>query len=448
MAKKITTDLDLIRIRENFPAISSGRIITNNAASTQTTFKLLELCKKLAPLYDNVHRGQSTASIKMTEIFEESYETIADFIGAESPQNIILYRNATEAINSVMYSLLTEFRDGDNVVTTFMEHNSNYVPWYGLCKEILPRFGVNVECRLINFDKATGELDLNHMSSLVDRKTKIVCCTGVSNFLGTINPLQKIKQIADKSGYEQPDGDRRSYLLIDGCQLVPNLFIDINKLNIDFLVWSFHKMLAPFGIGTLYAKKDILSRLRPFLYGGDMIAEGKVSQEYVGYNKLPWKFTAGTPNILGTILSAAAIRNLLDLVLNPEKNKYFNSKKRLNKAVVKKAMKRIRVYEEKLSSIALEEFQQIPDLYLFGPKDAKKRISLFSFVSKKKDPFQIANELSKEKVESRAGCHCATLAHHYYRLNPPASCRLSYYFYNTSDEVKFSIDALKKVLKK
>ena len=126
-----------------------------------------------------------------------------------------MYRNTTEAINAVMYSLLTEFRDGDNVVTTMMEHNSNYVPWHGLCREILPRLGRRVECRLARFDPVTGELDLDHLASLIDARTKLVCCTGASNFLGTRTPLAAVRALADASGYPQPDGERRSRLLVD-----------------------------------------------------------------------------------------------------------------------------------------------------------------------------------------------------------------------------------------
>ncbi|MDD4333454.1 MAG: aminotransferase class V-fold PLP-dependent enzyme, partial [Patescibacteria group bacterium] len=279
------------KIRKFFPAIKAGRIVSNNAASTQVPIQLLDLLKKLVVQYDNVHRGQSRSSLLTTEKFESSYDTIARFVGAPSRRNIILYRNATEAINSVMYSLMTEFRDGDNVVTTFMEHNSNYVPWYGLCQEILSKFGIKVECRLAKFNKETGELDLDHLKSLVDERTKIVCCTGASNFLGTKNPIKKIKEISDASGYDQPSGEKRSYLLIDGAQVVPNTFVDVSELGIDFLVWSFHKMLAPFGVGALYAKEELLLNMKPFLYGGDMIAEGKVSPERVEYNLLPWKFT-------------------------------------------------------------------------------------------------------------------------------------------------------------
>ena len=183
-----------------------------------------------------------------------------------------------------MYSLLTEFRDGDNVVTTLMEHNSNYVPWYGMCREILPRLGRRVECRLARFDPVTGELDLAHLASLIDARTKLVCCTGASNFLGTRPDLAAVRALAGASGYAQPNGERRSYLLVDGAQLVPGSFVDVRALDVDFLAFSFHKLLAPFGVGVLYAKQHLLEAMLPFLYGGDMIAEGQVFPDRVGYN--------------------------------------------------------------------------------------------------------------------------------------------------------------------
>ncbi len=432
------------KIRKFFPAIKAGRIISNNAASTQIPIQLLDLLKKLAVQYDNVHRGQSKSSIITTEEFEASYDTIAQFIGAPSRRNIILYRNATEAINSVMYSLMTEFKDGDNIVTTFMEHNSNYVPWYGLCKEILPKFGINVECRIVKFDKDTGELDLKHLKSLVDKKTKLVCCVGASNFLGTKNPIKKIREIANSSGYIQPGGEKRSYLLVDGAQLVPNVFIDVKELDVDFLVWSFHKMMAPFGVGALYAREELLQRMKPFLYGGDMIAEGQVSPEKVDWNVLPWKFTAGTPNILGTILSAQAIRLMMDFALNPGKHKYFMTDKKLEPEEIKKAMDNIEDHERVLVEEAMKMLSQIPELDIYGPKDPSSRTSLVAFNLKTGNPFEISEKLSKVGIESRAGCHCATLAHHYYKLNPPASCRLSFYIYNDLGDVKKSCLAVKK----
>src|SRR5216110_1040754 len=187
-----------------------------------------------------------------------------------------------------MYSLLTEVRDGDNVVTTLMEHNSNYVPWYAMCREILLRFGRRVQCRLARFDPVTGELDLEHLASLIDARTKLVCCTGASNFLGTRTPLAAVRALADASGYPQPAGDRRSYLLVDAAQLVPGSFVDVQALDVDYLAFSFHKLLAPFGVGVLYAKEHLLASSLPFLDGGDMFAEGRVFPDRVGYTCLPW----------------------------------------------------------------------------------------------------------------------------------------------------------------
>ncbi|MCX6721350.1 MAG: aminotransferase class V-fold PLP-dependent enzyme [Candidatus Staskawiczbacteria bacterium] len=433
-------------IRKFFPAIMSGRVLSNNAASTQAPVQLLELLNKLMAEYDNVHRGQSKSSMLTTERFEASYDTIAQFIGAPSRKNIILYKNATEAINSVMYSLMTEFKDGDNVVATLMEHNSNYVPWYGLCNEILPKFGIKAECRLAKFDKETGQLDLEHLKSLIDERTKIVCVVGASNFLGTKNPIKKIRKLANASGYVQPNGEKKSYLLIDGAQLVPNVFVDVKELDVDFLAWSFHKMMAPFGVGALYAKEDLLLGMRPFLYGGDMIAEGQVTPEKVGYNALPWKFTAGTPNILGTILSAQALRLLMDFSLDSGKYAYFLTDKKLESQDVKKAMDSIEVHEKYLIGGAMDIMESMPTAYVYGPKNPGERTPLISFNCSQNNPFKIAERLNGLGIESRAGCHCATLAHHYYQLNPPASCRLSFYAYNSIEDVEKACSAVKKVL--
>ena len=252
---------DIARIRGNFDFVRTGRIVTNNAASTQPPRQLLDLYRRLIPCYENVHRGQSAASMWTSELFESAYDTIAAWLNAPNRRTVATYRNTTEAINAVMYSLMTEFRDGDNVVTTMLEHNSNYVPWYALCREILPRFGTAGECRIARFDHRTGELDLDHLASLVDSRTKLVCCTGASNFLGTRPPLPAVRGIADSSGYLQPTGERRSWLLVDGAQLVPTPFVDVQALDLDYLSFSFHKFLAPFGVGVLYAKEHLLRRV-------------------------------------------------------------------------------------------------------------------------------------------------------------------------------------------
>src|SRR5262245_23831478 len=219
--------MDVGGVRSHFDLAASGRVVPNNAASTQAPRELTELYRRLVPWYDNVHRGQSEASRRTTELFESSYDTIAAWLNAPSRRTIVTYRNTTEAHNAVMYSLLTEFRDGDNVVTTMMEHNSNYVPWYALSREILPRLGRRVECRIARFDPVTGELDLAHLASLVDHRTKLVACTGASNFLAIKPDLAAVRRIADGSGYPQPTGECRSLLLVDGAQLVPSCGVDV-----------------------------------------------------------------------------------------------------------------------------------------------------------------------------------------------------------------------------
>ena len=437
-------NLDAIRSHFVFP--QQGRVVTNNAASTQPPRALLALFQALAPAYDNVHRGQSDASQITTERFESAYDDIARFIGAPSRRNIVVVRNTTEAHNAVMYSLMSEFRDGDNVVTTMMEHNSNYVPWYAMCRDILPRFGRQVEYRLARFDPTTGELDLEHLASLIDARTKLVCCTGASNFFGTKNPLPSIRALADASGYRQPGGEQRSYLLVDGAQLVPGTFVDVQALDVDYLSFSFHKMLAPFGVGVLYAKEHLLRSSLPFLYGGDMIAEGRVFPDHVDYNALPWKFAAGTPNILGTIVSAQALRIVLDLALTPQRATYFGSARAIDRNAVRLAMQRIGHWNRTLTAHALQRLAEVPGITIYGPRDAARRTALVAFNVADRNPMELAEALNGRGVESRAGCHCATLAHHALGLAVPASCRFSFYFYNTLDEVDRAVDALEAVV--
>jgi len=437
--------LDVRAVRRHFLFPGRGRIALNNAASTQPPRELLDLFRSLGPDYENVHRGQSAASQAMTSCFEESYDTIARFIGAPGRASIALYRNATEAVNAVMYSLLTEFRDGDNVVTTMMEHNSNYVPWYAMCQEILPRFGRRVQCRLARFDPVTGQLDLDHLASLIDARTKLVCCTGASNFLGTRNPLGTIRALADASGYSQPNGERRSRLLVDGAQLVPGTFTDVSALGPDYLAFSFHKMLSPFGTGVLYAREELLASALPFLYGGDMIAEGRVFPNHVEYNALPWKYAAGTPNILGSVVSGQALRLLLDLALTPKRPAYFGTSKPVGREAVRDAMSRVAAWNLLLTARALDGLGSIPGITIYGPRDPAQRTSLVAFNLAGHDPVSVARALDQAGIESRAGCHCATLAHHALGLTPPASCRLSFYLYNTPGEVDRAVAAVAEI---
>jgi cysteine desulfurase/selenocysteine lyase len=432
------TDLDVGRIRAHFDFPREGRVVTNNAASTQPPRELVELYRSLIPWYENVHRGQSAAARRTTDLFEDAYDTIASWINAPNRRCLVMCRNTTEAHNTVMYSLLTEFRDGDNVVTTTLEHNSNYVPWYALTHEILPRFGRRVECRLARFD-AEGNVDLDHLASLVDRRTKLICCTGASNFTGSRPDLTLLKKIADGSGYLQPNGERRSRLLIDGAQLVPGRAVDVQQLGVDYLSFSFHKMLAPFGVGVLYAKEHLLRQARPFLYGGDMIAEGRVEADHVDYNDLPWKYAAGTPNILGVIVSAQALRLLADLV-NPSERPLFGGHGPIPYAIVERTMDGVARHTAQLTGRACRALAEIEGLTMYGPRD---RAPLIAFNRAGTDPFTLAKALDQRGVEARAGCHCATLAHRALRLDPPASCRLSFAVYNTEEDVDRAVAAVR-----
>lgn len=434
---------DVQAIRRHFVFPGTGRVVTNNAASTQPPRELLTLMQALAPQYENVHRGQSDASIATTQRFEAAYDDIASFVGAASRRNIVVVRNTTEAHNTVMYALLTQFRDGDNVVTTELEHNSNFVPWFAMCRDILPRFGRRVECRVARLDPATGELDLDHLAGLIDHRTKLVCCTGASNFLGTKPPLAAVRALAAESGYRQPDGERRSLLLVDGAQLVPGSAVDFQALGADFLSFSFHKMLAPFGIGVLVANERLLDSSLPFLYGGDMVGDRQVFAHSVAYNSLPWKYAAGTPNILGTIVSAEALRLILDLASASPQPRFFGTGLAIDRPSVHSAMQRVADWNRLLTQRAIDRLLDIPGLTIHGPLDAARRSSLVAFNVAGHDPLALARGLNEAGVEARAGCHCASLAHR--ALGIEASCRLSFYFYNTVEEVDRAVGALARL---
>jgi cysteine desulfurase/selenocysteine lyase len=389
-----------------------------------------------------VHRGQSDASVRTTEMFEAAYDTVATWIGAPSRRTLSMHRSTTEAINAVMYSLMADFRDGDNVVTTMMEHNSNYVPWHALCREILPRFGRRVECRLARFDHATGQLDLDHLASLVDSRTKLVCCTGGSNFLGTKPPLDRVREIASAGGYHQPDDRRGALLLVDAAQRFASSRVDVQAMDADFVAFSFHKLFAPFGVGVLYARASLRESLPPFLYGGDMIADGMVFPDRVEYNDLPWKFSAGTPNILGVIASAQTLRLLVDMVGADADRAWFRTDDPLSSAAVDAAMTIVGEHAASLTRRAMDGLSAIEGLQIYGVPPGEDRTPLVAFNVGGHSPFDIARALNAQGVESRAGCHCATLAHHDLGIDPPASCRVSFTLYNTPDDVDRVIEAV------
>jgi cysteine desulfurase/selenocysteine lyase len=296
------------------------------------------------------------------------------------------------------------------------------------------------------FDHDTGELDLAHLAGLVDSRTKLVCVSGASNFLGTKPPLDRIRAIADAAGYLQPSGQRGSLLLVDAAQLAPTTLIDVQELGVDYLAFSFHKMLAPFGVGVLYAREPLLERSLPFLYGGDMVAEGKVRPDLVEYGDLPWKFAAGTPNVLGVIASAQALRLLADLALN-DGSRRFESFTPLAREDVTTAMNRVNSHVAGLTDRALARADGIPGLRIYGPPPGAARSPLLAFTVRGTDPRDVAVALDELGVEARAGCHCASLAHADLGLDP-GTCRLSFAAYTNEQDVDRAVDALAAVVRR
>ncbi len=476
-----------------------GRTFLDNTASTQLPLPVLEHIAKSLFTYANIHRGEYDASQISTENFERAYNIAANLVNARSWQEIIFGRNTTEMINLVMRTMEPEFKDGDNIVTTRLEHNSNYVPWYGL-QQILKRRGKNLGIRLVDFDKETGEIDMIQLESLVDSKTKLVTVTGASNFMGIKPDLRMIGNIAHSSGYRQLNGTQGSYFLVDGAQLVPGTHVDVQAIGCDFLAWSFHKMGLPLGVGGLYAKKEIIEGFEPFLYGGDMIED--VKEGHVEYKKLPWIYTAGTPNILGTIATGYGITFMINLGLghlvsatasqrvkeentamqikteillntprgemetpyhvpqelggiwkaylsrNPEVLQVLKDPRKrfeASQAEVKTAMREIELHEQELTQYAIDSLSGIEETILYGPRDARKRTGLIAFNIEDMDPQSVAFELNKRGIEARNGNHCASLGHQHVGIE--GTVRLSFYVYNDHDDVDNDVEAVGEIIR-
>lgn len=473
----------------------------DSTASTQVSAPVLEKLISASMIYANVHRGEYDASQITTEDFERAYNIAANLVNAQSWREIILGRNTTEMINLAMRAMEYDFRDGDNIVTTRLEHNSNYVPWHGL-QQLLKARGLNIDIRLVDFDKVTGGLDMDQMTSKVDDRTKIVAVTGASNFMGVKPDIEEIVGIAHNTFYEHKDVQGKhlftgSYVLVDGAQLVPGTPVDVQQMGCDFLAWSFHKMGLPLGVGGLFARQEIMEGLNPFLYGGDMIED--VKEGAVEYKDLPWRFTAGTPNILGTIATGYGIAFMMNVgrgsliipgydtdtnavgraieteaLMNTPRGdfdaKYHvpeqyaaqwkayaaanpaviddlqDPQTRLarSREVVSEAMGNIMEHEEVLTEYIISGLQEIPGVSVYGPLDPSKRAGLVGFNIQGIDPQYVAFELNKKGIEARNGNHCASLAHEH--IGVDGSVRLSVYVYNNYDDVAAALGAVQEIV--
>ena len=419
---KPKTMVNVEKIRKDFPILGReihGKplVYFDNAATSQKPTQVIDAISDYYKQHNaNVHRGVHKLSEEATAAFEGARKKVADFVNAGDVRQIVFTRNATEAINLVAYSWgRKNIKKGDEILLTQMEHHSNLVPWQILAKEM----GAKLKFIPITPE---GELKIKNekLKIYLTSKTKLVALTHVSNVLGTINPakqiIEKIHELSTKNQTSAPK------VLVDGAQAVPHMPVSIQNINPDFYVFTGHKMLGPTGIGVLYAKKELLEEMDPFLSGGDMILE--VDWEKSSWNYIPWKFEAGTPDVAGAIgLGAAA--------------DYLNSL----------GMKNVREHEKELTTYALEQLSKIRDLVIYGPKDPEKRGGVISFNVVKNGqvathPHDLASILDTEGIAVRSGHHCAQPLMKV--LEIPAAARVSIYIYNTKGEIDKLIPAKEK----
>jgi len=399
--------IDTTKIRSDFPLFKrkvNGHtpIYFDNAATTLKPTTVIDSVNHYYKnLSANIHRSANTLSYESSLLYDNAHKKVADFIGAENWHEIVFTRNATESINLVAYSWgLHNLKKNDEILITIMEHHSNIVPWQMLEKVI----GVKIKYLDVNDN---GTLKLEELPKLLTNKTKLVAIVHASNVLGTVNPVKKIVKEAKKVG---------ALVLVDAAQSVPHLKIDINDMGCDFLVASGHKMVGPTGIGFLYGREELLGDMQPFMYGGDMIE--KVTLEYSTWNELPWKFEAGTPNIAGGIGLGAAVDYLTEI-----------------------GLENIFEHEKKLLTYALNILNDYPWINLYGP-EAKDRIGNISFNVDGVHPHDVSWILDNEGIAVRSGNHCAQPLMN--KLGIENAVRVSFYFYNTKEEIDKFIGALIK----
>ncbi len=405
--------MDVARIRQDFPILSverSGRpvVYLDSAATSQKPRSVLAAEDGYYERTNaNVHRGVYALSVGATEAFEAARERVARFLHAPSASGVIFVRGTTEAINLVATSLGRHLlHRGDRVVSTVMEHHSNIVPW-----QMLREYsGIDLDFVGVDDD---GRLRLSDLDRVLDRRTKVVTVTHVSNVLGTLNPIREIADRAHAAG---------ALVVLDAAQSAPHLPIDVQELGVDFLAFSGHKTLGPMGIGVLWGRPELLDALPPFMGGGEMIRE--VHLDRVSYRESPAKFEAGTPNVGGAIGLAAALDYLENVGWDD-----------------------LRAHELKLQrrALALANDRFEGRMKVFGPADARDRHAVLSFSLKGAHPHDVATILDGRGICVRAGHHCAQPLME--RLGVPALTRASPYLYNTEQEVTELFDGLEDVLR-
>jgi cysteine desulfurase/selenocysteine lyase len=409
MEASVKSLFDVQKLRAEFPILSvtvHGKplVYFDNGATTQKPRAVINsLVDYYTTFNANIHRGVHSLSQEASAAYEQARESVAEFIGASSAQEVVFTRGTTESINLVAHSFLSpRLREGDTVVITGMEHHSNILPWQVLCEKF--RAQLNVVQVLDD-----GTLDLKHLNALLEQRPKMLAITHVSNTLGTINPIAAIVRMS--KAHDVP-------VLVDGAQAVPHMQVNVRALDCDFYVFSGHKMYGPTGIGVLYAKGNLLNEMTPYQTGGGIIKT--VSFDHTEYVNGALKFEAGTPNIEGAIGLGAAI-----------------------KFVTEVGMEAISQHEIKLHNYARTLLKSIEGVRFIG--EATDNAGVISFVVEGTHPFDVGTILDQQGVAVRTGHHCTQPLME--RFNVPGTVRVSFGVYNTIDEVDVLIAALKKAIK-
>lgn len=392
-------DKKFLKIREDFPIlkqkVNNERLAyLDNAATSQKPQAVLDAIMNFYQNDNaNVHRSVYTLGQRATEEYENARIKVQKFINAKDAHEIIFTKGTTDSLNLLASTYGEEnIQKGDEIVISYMEHHSNLIPWQQLALE---------KGAILKYIELTadGQLDLADMQNKITDKTKIVALTHASNVLGVTNDIKKMAKIAHT---------HNAVMVVDGAQAVPHMPVDVQDLNADFYAFSGHKMLGPTGIGVLYGKKQLLEKMSPYQYGGEMI--DFVKKYHSTWTEIPWKFEAGTQNIADAIGLGKAIDYLTDL-----------------------GMEQVAQIEHELVDYALPKLLEVPGLTVYGPKKSNKHNGVISFNLANIHPHDVATAFDMDGVSVRAGHHCAQPLMEY--LGVSATVRASFYFYNTKEDV-------------
>lgn len=404
--------IDASLVRKDFPQLQrkiNGEPIVY-LDSSATSLKPQSVIDTINGYYTdytaNVFRGIYTTSEEATAAYEGARAKIARFIGASSSREIIFTRNTTESLNLLAAGIGKTLQKGDEIITTIMEHHSNFVPWQQRAMK------KNVKCKIWDLDEY-GSLNLKELEKLVTRKTKVLALTAVSNVLGTINPIRHISHIVKRI-------NPRCLVVVDAAQSVPHMAVNVIDWGADAIAFSGHKMLGPTGIGVLCAKMSLLEALAPYQYGGDMIEE--VHRDKTIFKSPPHRFEAGTPHIAGAIGLGAAVDYL-----------------------TKFGMSNVRQHEIELTAYALKRLKDVKGISVYGPTNAATRGGVIAFRLEGVHPHDVSQVLDESGVCIRVGFHCAQPLHEFLAIGPTA--RASFYVYTTNKDIDSLITGLEKVKK-